>query len=220
MLKKSLALSAVLHLMVVIAIVFRMDHTPPLLKSNPIVVTMAALPQPPQLPPKVTPAKSPPPQAVMPQKVSKPTPMVAPVATKPALVKEETRSPITPTPVETPVAKPIETISPPAPKKQAQVDTSSIKNQYLGYLVQTIQAHKAYPNKAKRLGQTGTVEVTFTVMADGSITNIRVKQTSSFGLLDKAAADIFTLLAKVRPIPKELGKESWEFTLPINYQLT
>lgn len=231
MLKKSLALSALLHLIVIIAIVFRMNQTPPVLKTKPVVVTMVAIPQPPQVPQKVTPPKAPPPKEVMPQKVPTPAPKVVPVMAKSALVKSPTLpvpvetpvarpiEPTPPAPVEKPVSKPVETPAAPAPQKPSQVDTSSIKNQYLGYLIENIRSHKTYPNKAKRLGQSGTVEIAFTVMADGTITNVRVKQSSNFELLDKAAADIFTLLAKVRPIPKELGKESWDFSLPINYQL-
>jgi len=211
MLKKSLALSAMLHLMVIMALVFGMNHTRKSPKPKPVVVTMVALPLVPKVAQKVTQPK-PSPQAVMPQKISPPIPMVAPaVAKAPSTM-------MAPMPVAMP-AKPIETTSPQAPPKPPQVDTSLIKNQYLGYLRQSIEAHKTYPKNAKRLGQTGTVEITFTVMADGTISGVKVKQSSNFTLLDSAAKDILMTLVKVRPIPKELGKDSWEITLPIAYEI-
>jgi protein TonB len=212
MLKKSLALSALLHLMVIMALVFWMNHTTTSPKPKPIVVTMVPLPPSPQLPRTVTPPQSPPKKAVMPQKISPPIPMVSP-----AVVKAPSTM-MVPTPVAMP-AKPIETTSPPVLPKPPQVDTSSIKNQYLGYLRQSIEAHKMYPKNAKKLGQTGTVEITFTVMADGTISDVKVKQSSNFTLLDSAAKEILMALAKVRPIPKELEKDSWEITLPIVYEI-
>jgi periplasmic protein TonB len=224
MLKKSLAFSAVLHLAVVMIIVFSLENPAPLPKPTPVVVTMVTLPQQPQQPQKVTPSTPPPQQTVAPQKVSPPMPTVMPVATRsvvaqPTVVNTEVPSFVSQKPVETSVAKPMEMISPPAPPKPPQVDKLSIKNQYLGYLRQSIEAHKVYPKAAKLLKQMGTAEISFTVMADGRIANVKVKKSSSFELLDKAAADILTLLVKVRPIPQELDKESLEFSLPIQYQL-
>ncbi len=213
MLKKSLALSAMLHLMVIMVLIFGMNHTTQHPKPKPIIVTMVALPSDPKVTQKVTQPK-PPPKAVMPQKIplSDPTPHSVPIMVAKA------HPTMVPTPVVTPT-KPIETTSPPAPPKPPQVDTSSIKNQYLGYLRQSIEEHKNYPKNAKRLGQTGTVEVTFTVMADGTISNVKVRKSSNFTLLDSAAKDILMAIAKVHPIPKELGKDSMEITLPIAYEI-
>ncbi|MFZ2967575.1 MAG: TonB family protein [Sulfuricurvum sp.] len=210
MLKKSLALSAVLHLMVIMALGFWMNHTKQSPKPKPIVVTMVALPSPPTLTQKVTQSKPPPP-AVIPQTIP-----LSPVTTSHTLPNIVAKAQPTVPSVAT-VTKPVEATLPPAPPKPSQVDTASIKNQYLGYLRQNVEDHKNYPKNAKRLGQTGTVEVTFTVMADGTITNVKVRQSSNFTLLDTAAKEILTALAKVRPIPKELGKDAWEITLPISY---
>lgn len=230
MLKKSFLFSVAIHaVLIAIAAYWVLQiHKPN--KPKPIHVTIVTLPPIQQIEPKHVESKPTEPikkEIPEPQKpiITKPKPAIIPIA--------KSQPVVAPIPVATTVAKPIEKEvpstppqqqivvpkAPPTPPKPSQSEISQAKNQYLNYLRQSIDEHKIYPKNAKRLGQTGTVEITFTVMTDGTITNVRVKQTSNFELLDKAATDILTTLAKVRPIPKELGKESWEITLPIEYQL-
>lgn len=226
MLKKSLLFSAAIHIVLVAIVVFWVFRMPEPLKPKPIPVTIVALSHVQKTESK--PAESKP---IEPLKREIPKPQ-EPVALKP-VVAPVAKSQLVEAPAAVPVPKPIEkevlptpsqpqAVAPKAPHvppKPSPSEISQAKNQYLGYIRQSIDEHKSYPKNAKRLGQMGTVEITFTVMADGTITNVRVKQTSNFELLDKAAADILITLAKVRPIPKELGKESWEITLPIVYEI-
>ena len=166
--------------------------------------------------------ESKPPEPVK-QKVSQPhktlTPTPKPLAPKP-IVEKPAPEP-KPVPVQKPVVQPIPTPpkAPTPPPAPSPAMVANVKNKYLSKIRQSIDKLKSYPKNAKRLGQTGTVKVTFTVMADGTIEKTSVEQTSGFTSLDEAAMKILTTLAKVPPIPKELAQESFEITLPIDYTI-
>lgn len=222
MLKKSLLFSAAIHAVLVAIIAYWVLRIPESIKPKPIPVTIVALPPFQKTEPIHTKSKP-----IEPVKKEIPKPQEL-IVQKPIVTPIAKSQPVeTPTPVAVSVPKPIEKEAPqavapkvpPSPPKPSPSEISQVKNQYLGYIRQSIDEHKSYPKNAKRLGQTGTVEITFTIMADGSITRVSVNQTSGFPLLDKAATDILIALVKVRPIPKELGKESWEITLPIEYSI-
>lgn len=103
-----------------------------------------------------------------------------------------------------------------APSTTSQHD---IKLVYLGELRQLIESKKIYPLQAKRLGQTGTVEVTFTLSADGHIINARVSQESPFERLNQAALATVMEVRHFRPIPPEIGEDSMTVKIPMRYSL-
>ncbi|MFZ2890656.1 energy transducer TonB, partial [Sulfuricurvum sp.] len=89
-----------------------------------------------------------------------------------------------------------------------------IKEEYISYIRQTIDERKIYPKNAKRLRQSGTVNVKFTILDDGTIKGVSVINSSGFELLDNAASDLLVTVGKVRAIPKEIAKDSLELTIP------
>ena len=221
--KKSLLISTIIHAILIAFVAFATFLSPVKPKPKPIPITLAALP------PKKEEAK-PRPKEPEPLKkeVIKPQPQPQPVIPKPIIppmpvVQQPVANPI---PVQPPLPpKPVVTEQPvikappppPAPPRPSQAQVREAKNEYLGYIRQSVEDKKFYPKVAKKMGQTGTPEVTFTVHSDGSITHVKIKESSGFDLLDKAAIEIFSAIGKFKPIPKELDKESWEITIPIEY---
>lgn len=123
--------------------------------------------------------------------------------------------PIVPKNVEVPAAKPT-----PKPAAVEVVKTDpKVKENYIAYLRQYIDEHKIYPKNAKRLKQTGIVTVKFRVMEDGTLKNVSVIDSSGFDLLDQAARELLENISHVRAIPKEMGNDSIDVTLPIEYTM-
>jgi protein TonB len=213
MMKKSFALSIALHVSVIAGVLLWMLHHKEPIKPKVIPVTIMTVAQPKELPktiekplirPIVKPIETPrPTEQVIPKPL--PKPLEQPIVKKQEVVKEQPK-------VE---QKVIQKIVPQTPT----VDTKKVQNAYLAYVYESAEKLKIYPRNAKRLSQEGVAYVHFVILSDGTITDISLQKSSGFGLLDEAAVKIITTLAKLKPIPKELGKDKYDITLPINYSL-
>jgi protein TonB len=67
--------------------------------------------------------------------------------------------------------------------------------------LERIRAHRRYPELARRRGLEGTVTLTFTVAADGSVGGLRVKRGVD-PMLDDAALEA---VREAAPLPAALG---------------
>lgn len=137
-------------------------------------------------------------------------PVITPQKSSELAPKKEVVAPSVPV-VAAPVA--------PAPKKVNSADTQEAKAKYLGYIRQSIDQKKTYPKNAKRLSQQGTVTVKFTVDSDGAVSKVSLAGSSNFDLLDNAAVDLLKTIGQFKPFPSELGQDSIEINLPIEYSL-
>lgn len=90
---------------------------------------------------------------------------------------------------------------------------------YLSELRAKLEELKHYPLQARRLGQTGSVEVAFQVRQDGVIENARIVRGSPFKRLNESALATIENLKKFRPLPKELSNSALTVTLPIHYSI-
>jgi len=110
--------------------------------------------------------------------------------------------------------------TPPAPSLSAAA-RADISAAYRAMIHGRIAAAQVYPTLARRMGQEGTVLVRFTVFADGRIDSVRVIESSGSDSLDAATIELFTtgLGGRFPPIPVELNKPNWTFSIPIRYQL-
>ena len=93
------------------------------------------------------------------------------------------------------------------------------ENAYKTRLHQLIAANKRYPRRAKRMGKQGTVRVTFIILANGLIKNIKILASSGNSGLDQAAIKALKRSSGKLPFPKEINKKQWVITVPITYQL-
>jgi protein TonB len=89
---------------------------------------------------------------------------------------------------------------------------------YRASVRQTLEQRKVYPPLAQRLGQTGTVVLKFVLGKDGSLLASEIAEASPYPVLNEAAKNLL-VSAKFGPMPAELEKPSWEFTIPVEYRL-
>lgn len=120
---------------------------------------------------------------------------------------------------ENPVVE--ETITKEIPIEQTlnKAQIQSIEDAYLSKVKAKIEKNKVYPKIAKKLNQTGKVLVSFDILKDGKIINIRIIQNSKFEKLDEASVELLTNIGFFEAIPSELNKTVWNIQIPINYQI-
>ena len=70
---------------------------------------------------------------------------------------------------------------------------------HYGYIVRHIRQHLVYPEKARRMGITGTTICEFIIMKDGNIKELHLKETSGYASLDEAARQA---IKHASPFPK------------------
>ena len=95
----------------------------------------------------------------------------------------------------------------------------NLESEYLAKVQAKIEKNKVYPKVAKRLNQTGKVIVSFDILKDGKITNIKIIHKSKFEKLDEASIELLTNIGFFEAIPNELNKTVWNIQIPINYQI-
>ncbi|MCG3656749.1 TonB family protein [Aliarcobacter butzleri] len=165
-----------------------------------------------------------------PEPIVEPQPVIEkpkPVKNKPEKPKKEHKKPVekivqkeevtevaaVPPPTKTP---PKEEVSAPS-INQNQIDT--IETKYLAKVRATIEKNKIYPKAAKRLNQTGKVNVNFDILKSGEIRNVKVLGKSSFAKLDEASIELLIKISNFDEIPEELKKSVWNVTIPIDYSI-
>jgi len=88
-----------------------------------------------------------------------------------------------------------------------------LKEQF-AYIRDAILAKLGYPGVARRMGWTGTVKVSFCVHENGSVTEVKIIDSSGYGLLDNNAVD-----AIMRTAPFPCPPVRAEMIMPITYRL-
>jgi len=98
--------------------------------------------------------------------------------------------------------------------------TGDLRAIYLSELRARLEEVKHYPLQARRLGQTGSVEVAFRVLADGLIDEARIVRPSPFQRLNDSALATVASLKRFRPLPAGMTEgDSLLVTLPIRYTI-
>ncbi|MCG3690414.1 TonB family protein [Aliarcobacter butzleri] len=165
-----------------------------------------------------------------PEPIVEPQPVIEkpkPVKNKPEKPKKEHKKPVEKVVQKEEVAEVVAAVPPPKtePKEevsaptinQNQIDT--IETKYLAKVRATIEKNKIYPKAAKRLNQTGKVNVNFDILKNGEIRNVKVLGKSSFAKLDEASIELLIKISNFDEIPEELKKSVWNVTIPIDYSI-
>lgn len=131
-----------------------------------------------------------------------------------------------PDPVVAPIAPRLASGAPvtgPQPHQASESSSPSeetlreIERAYMNALVAAIERHKRYPLRARKRGHEGEVQVRFTVLGDGTISRIEIGSSSLSAILDQAASRAVRELGRFKPIPSQLGRDHWEFQVPIRF---
>ncbi|MDR3341179.1 MAG: TonB family protein [Treponema sp.] len=97
--------------------------------------------------------------------------------------------------------------------QNAALTTAYIQKNF-NYIQRRIRDKLLYPPQAKRTGVQGNAELLFTIHADGTVSDIRVRVSSGHELLDKAAIDAIYAAAPFRPPPVRA-----RIAVPITFKL-
>jgi TonB family protein len=90
--------------------------------------------------------------------------------------------------------------------------------QYRLELSRLISRHRSYPPAARRLGLEGRVELSFSVLPDGTITRTAVASPSGHPQLDAAALELIARLERV-PAPPGNRVAALVVRVPVDYRL-
>jgi len=84
----------------------------------------------------------------------------------------------------------------------------------LGSIPEAIQRGVAYPPLARKMGWEGRVLISFRILPDGSVRDIRVVQGSGYAILDRNAVEA---VRSASPFPRP--QEATEIRTPVVYKL-
>lgn len=90
---------------------------------------------------------------------------------------------------------------------------------YQDMIKRKIQEFRKYPNWAKEQGYEGVVNISFIVLADGTVKDVAISLPCEFNILNKAAVSTVSRAAPFMPIPKEIVSSSVEIQLSIVFKL-
>ena len=170
----SLLLVTSLHVSVLAAVVMAPSKPKPIEIATPTIQGVIVMAAPEQLPPP-PPPEPPPPPPPEPKPVPKPKPLPKGPPSERAVKAPE---PPPPPPVE-PSPQPQQQAEPqPAPVVPPSAEASELNN-----------PAPAYPKLSRRLGEKGTVTLALLVKADGTVGDIRVKNSTGYKRLDDAAVN-------------------------------
>jgi periplasmic protein TonB len=142
------------------------------------------------------------------EKLDVPQAPVPPVAALPP------PEPITPKPAPAPVAPAPLTTAPP----RAHASAAQIRSWYSS-IVQQLERHKSYPLAARRRGETGEVELAFSIDREGHVLSSKIVKSSGYAVLDQ---ETMTTLQRAAPFPlapNGLDGEKFDFTVPVKFNI-
>lgn len=148
-----------------------------------------------------------------------------PSACEPAPPKPKSKPKPRPAPKPAP---PRPQVQPPAPvvrsAPQSADDANRFLQSYIEKLRARIRARRVYPPPSIAQREEGNVLVSFDLVRDGTIRNIRMVKSSGYPLLDDNAVHLLQKISPFEPIPETviegLGKNTFSFQIPIEYRLS
>ncbi len=135
---------------------------------------------------------------------------------------------LAPTPAVKPkqASKPSQSVQPVSVPQEAVAESgvstavrADLRSLFLGELRAKIEENKNYPMMSRRLGQTGIVEVAFTLTQDGHIINARIVSPSRYDRLNESALEAVKKVTRFKPIPTELNEEKMDVTIPVKFAI-
>ncbi|MGB5833159.1 MAG: energy transducer TonB, partial [Thiohalocapsa sp.] len=109
--------------------------------------------------------------------------------------------------------------SKPSGKPKVSAKKKALESRYLREVQRAIARKRRYPQNARRRGEAGTAVVSFVVERGGTITDIRLAQSSGSTRLDAAALNTLKRLGRFKPIPQAIGRNRWPMRVPIRFAL-
>jgi protein TonB len=122
---------------------------------------------------------------------------------------------IPPAPPQTAPAAPLVTASAQSPSTPG----ADARAAYLARLLTHLNAHKRYPESARRRRQQGTVSLRFTMDRAGRVLSFSVVKGSGARVLDDEARALIERAQPLPPIPPGFGQDHLDLVVPIEFYL-
>jgi len=90
----------------------------------------------------------------------------------------------------------------------------SYMKEHFAYIKEMIQRNISYPARARKMGWTGRVVVSFVIHETGQVSNEKIVASSGFDLLDN---NVISTIRTVAPFPRPPVRA--ELRVPITYRL-
>lgn len=90
---------------------------------------------------------------------------------------------------------------------------------YFSRLVAWLNRYKEYPPEVKKRKQQGTVVLAFSIDRTGEVLAARIRTSSGYPLLDRAALAMLDRAASLPPMPDSMPRERLHLAAPIEYSL-
>jgi periplasmic protein TonB len=158
-----------------------------------------------------------------PQSVPENLPMPSKPAAPPKLPPvHRTKAPkplrsLPPTPATTSVTPPPS--APSRPRTDHTILSGDLLRHYFESVRSKINAHKIYPQSARKRRQEGSVVVRFVISKSGRVTAVRVIGGAASPSLCRAATEAIRRAAPFSPIPDLLGKDQVSTRITIHFKL-
>jgi protein TonB len=117
-------------------------------------------------------------------------------------------------PKEEPTPPVPETTSPPRPKPSAAQIASWHRR-----IAQQVERHKGYPPSARARHETGTAQLAFTLDRNGKVVTSRVVRASGSAALDQETIETVRRAQPFPPPPANMPGETFDFTVPIRFNI-
>ena len=120
-----------------------------------------------------------------------------------------------------PPEKPTEEPTPPVPQTappRPRPTAAQVASWHRQIALQ-VERHKGYPASARGRHETGTAQLAFTLDRNGKVLASRVVKTSGFASLDQETIDTVRRAQPFPPPPANMPGETFDFTVPIRFNI-
>jgi protein TonB len=93
-----------------------------------------------------------------------------------------------------------------------------VMDSYFAKVRNRLDRNKKYPNREN--SRNGVVEVSFTILADGQVTGVKIITSSGQDALDDEVMSLVSRVAPFAPIPEEIGKDRLYLIIPVVFSRT
>jgi TonB family protein len=98
-------------------------------------------------------------------------------------------------------------------------NTHDMLSRYRNSIKKLINSHKIYPRIARRKGIEGVVMVSFVILRNGLLKDIRLITSSNYEILDKAALETINNANPFLPFPDSIDKKELWLKLALSFRL-
>jgi protein TonB len=125
-------------------------------------------------------------------------------------------------PAETKPKRPVEQSTPPVPQATSPPKPRPTAAQIASWhrkIALQVERHKGYPAAARARHETGIAELAFTIDRNGKVVASRVVRSSGFAALDQETIDTVRRAQPFPPPPANMPGETFDFTVPIRFNI-